>query len=97
MSLRGQLGVAESAGALVFGTPQETADGSVIVTAARVGWLRGTARPLGVFVVKDGQATWTPAVDAGRIALLGETIGLVAVTLGLLAIVRRPPWPDLSR
>ncbi|MCP2288610.1 hypothetical protein ACFYT3_04515 [Nocardia amikacinitolerans] len=100
MSLLEQLGATRSgdASALVYGTPQETPDGSVIVTVARVGGiLRSAPRPVGVYVVKDGQATWTPAVDANRIALFGQTIGLVSATLALLAIVRRPPWPDLSR
>ncbi|WP_067846036.1 hypothetical protein [Nocardia lijiangensis] len=100
MSLLEQLGATRSGdtGALVYGTPQETADGSVIVTVARTaGILRPVARPVGVFVVKDGQATWTAAVDATRIAMFGQTIGLVSATLALLAIVRRPPWPDLSR
>lgn len=100
MSPLEQLGATQpgDASALVYGTPQETPDGSVIVTVARVrGILRPAARPVGVYVVKDGQATWTPAVDANRIALFGQTIGLVSATLALLAIVRRPPWPDLSR
>jgi hypothetical protein len=48
-----------------------------------------------VFVVKNGEATWVPAVDSTRIALMGELIGLVAATFATLAMVRRPPWPDL--
>ena len=54
-----------------------------------------TARPVGVFVIKDGEATWVPAVDSTRIALVGALTGLVAATLATLAMVRRPPWPDL--
>jgi hypothetical protein len=27
--------------------------------------------------------------------LMGELIGLVAATFATLAMVRRPPWPDL--
>ena len=59
------------------------------------GDLRVNAKPVGVFVIKDGSATWVPAVDQTRIALLGELIGLVAATFATLAMVRRPPWPDL--
>ncbi|MEV7097559.1 hypothetical protein AB0M80_32380 [Amycolatopsis sp. NPDC051045] len=40
---------------------------------------------------------WEPAVDATRIALLAVGIGLVSATLGGLAVLRRPPWPDLRR
>jgi uncharacterized spore protein YtfJ len=38
-----------------------------------------TARPLGVFVVRDGDVTWQPAVDVMRIVLGGQLIGLTAV------------------
>jgi hypothetical protein len=53
------------------------------------------AKPAGVFVVKDGKATWVPAVDAGRVAMMGILVGLVSATLVGVAMVRRPPWPDL--
>jgi uncharacterized spore protein YtfJ len=36
-----------------------------------------SAKPLGVFVLKDGRVTWRPAVDVNRIVLGGQ---LVAVT-----------------
>jgi hypothetical protein len=51
------------------------------------------ADPLGVFVVKDGQGTWIPAVDGNRIALIGVTTGLLAAVIGTLAVLRQPPWP----
>lgn len=57
--------------------------------------LRLAAKPVGVFVIKNGEATWVPALDSPRIALMGELIGLVAATFASLAMVRRPPWPDL--
>jgi hypothetical protein len=97
----------------VYGQPYETVDGVTIITVARVrGRTRAgrahadsavpdelsvRAKPVGVFVVKDGKVSWQPAVDETRIALFGELIGLVAATLATLAMVRRPPWPDLSR
>jgi hypothetical protein len=58
--------------------------------------LRLAARPVGVFIIKDGEATWVPAVDSTRIALVGAVTGLIAATFGTLAMVRRPPWPDLN-
>ena len=74
----------------VFGQPYETADGSTVVPVAKPG-----GKPLGIFVVKDGKASFVPAVDAGRIAMMGILVGLVSATLAGVAMVRRPPWPDL--
>jgi hypothetical protein len=88
----------------VFGQPYETADGTTVVPVAKVrtaskpvGDSRFAlgAKPLGVFVVKDGKASFVPAVDAGRIAMMGILVGLVSVALTGVAMVRRPPWPDL--
>jgi hypothetical protein len=53
------------------------------------------AKPVGVFVIKDGNASWEPAVDATRIAVMGLSVGLLATALAGIAMVRRPPWPDL--
>lgn len=79
--------------ARVFGEPYVTPDGTAVIPVSKVG--RWGTHPLGVFVVKDGDSAWVPAVDSTRIALLGELIGLVAATLATAAMVRRPPWPDL--
>jgi hypothetical protein len=97
--------VADPAASRVYGQPYETADGVTIVPVAKVRGrtrpgteeadLRLNAKPVGVFVIKNGEASWVPAVDATRIALMGELIGLVSATLATLAMVRRPPWPDL--
>ena len=72
--------------ARVYGEPFETADGTPVIPVNR---------PVGVFVVKDGKAEWQPAVDATRVALMGILVGLVSATLAGVAMVRRPPWPDL--
>ena len=89
----------------MFGQPYETADGATVipVTDVRaaskpgVGDARSAlrAKPHGVFVVKDGKASFVPAVDAGRIAMMGILVGLVSAALAGVAMVRRPPWPDL--
>jgi hypothetical protein len=77
----------------VYGEPYETADGATVIPVAK---LRGDrAKPVGVFVIKDGKATWQPAVDAERIAMMGILVGLVSATFAGIAMVRRPPWPDL--
>lgn len=97
--------VPDPAAGQVYSQPYETADGVTVVPVARVRGrtrpgaqdtdLRLSAKPVGVFVIKNGEATWVPAVDQTRIALMGELIGLVAATFATLAMVRRPPWPDL--
>ena len=78
----------------VYGEPYETADGATVITVAKV---RGTrAKPIGVFVVKDGNVRWRAAVDGERVAMMGILVGLVSATLAGVAMVRRPPWPDLK-
>lgn len=70
----------------VFGDQYQTPDGSTVIPVSK---------PVGVFVVKDGRSTWQPATDDTRIALFGILVGLVASILAGVAMVRRPPWPDL--
>jgi hypothetical protein len=79
--------------ARAFGEAYEIADGTTVipVTAAR----GGSRKPLGVFVVTDGKASWVPAIDAERIAMMGILVGLVSAAFAGIAMVRRPPWPDL--
>ena len=70
----------------VFGQQYETPDGATVIPMAK---------PVGVFVVKDGKPIWSPATDDTRIALMGILVGLIATLLAGIAMVRRPPWPDL--
>jgi len=78
----------------VYGEPYETADGATVITVAKV---RGTrAKPIGVFVIKDGNVRWRAAVDGERVAMMGILVGLVSSALSGVAMVRRPPWPDLK-
>jgi uncharacterized spore protein YtfJ len=46
------------------------------------------ARPVGVYVVKDGDVSWQPAVDVMRVILGGQLLGLVAI-LTLRSLLRR--------
>ena len=55
------------------------------------------AGAVGVFVVHGNKVVWSPAIDAERIALVGVLTGFVAAVLGCVAVIRRPPWPDLRR
>jgi uncharacterized spore protein YtfJ len=48
------------------------------------------ARPVGVFVVRDGDAEWRPSVDVMRIVLGGQLVALAAiVVLGRVLRKRR--------
>ncbi len=67
----------------IFGDPHETPDGTTVIPVHR---------PVGLFAVREGQVKWEPAVDATRVAV---GIGPAAATLGGLAVLRRPPWPEL--
>jgi hypothetical protein len=71
----------------VYGQPYETADGHTVILAEK---------PLGVFVIRDGKASWVPAVDKNRVALIGVITGLLAAVIGSLAVLRQPPWPLMT-
>ena len=45
------------------------------------------ARPVGVYVVKDGNVTWQPAVDVMRVIVGGQLLALAAI-LTFRSIVR---------
>jgi uncharacterized spore protein YtfJ len=78
----------------VFGDPIET-DGVTVVPVAKVAGGGGgggdsdsnggagfgvMAKPAGVYVIKDGEVTWKPAIDVSRILL---------AALALLSVWRR--------
>jgi uncharacterized spore protein YtfJ len=82
----------------VFGDPVQI-DGITVIPAAVVGGGGGggakpgdegsgvgfgvSARPAGVFVVRDGDARWRPAVDVNRVVLGGQVVAIAAIlTLG---------------
>jgi uncharacterized spore protein YtfJ len=46
------------------------------------------ARPVGAFVIRDGEVSWRPAVDATRIALGGQLVAIAAL-LVVYALLRR--------
>jgi uncharacterized spore protein YtfJ len=47
------------------------------------------ARPVGVFVVRDGDAHWRPALDLNRIVLGAQVVGIVALLTARTLIRRR--------
>ena len=99
MNLRKSLDRLPSGGVAqrVFGEPLESPDGAMVIPVVRTAGLRGDAlKPVGVFVIHGGKAQWEPAVDANRIALVGAAIGFATAVISTLAVLRRPPWPDLS-
>lgn len=91
---------AANAGHVVYGEPHQTPDGTTVITAARVtasgpDGSRVTATPLGVMVIRGEKAKWVAAVDANRIGMVGVLTGLLSAVITCLAVLRRPPWPDL--
>jgi hypothetical protein len=47
-----------------------------------------TARPAGVYVIRNGQVSWQPAVDVNKIVLGGQ-IALVAALLVVRSVLKR--------
>ena len=47
-----------------------------------------TAKPAGMYVIRDGTATWQPAIDLNRVILGGQVVAIVAL-LVLRSIFRR--------
>ena len=78
----------------VFGEPYRTADGATVIPVIKD--RGGVVTPLGVFVIHGGETRWTAAVNGDRLALIGVVTGLIAAVLGSIALLVRPPWPDLS-
>jgi uncharacterized spore protein YtfJ len=55
------------------------------------GWGGGfglDARPVGVYVIREGQVSWQPAIDVTRIALQGQIVAIAAL-LVIRTLVRR--------
>jgi hypothetical protein len=71
----------------VYGEPYQTDDGTTVIRVAK---------PVGVFVIHGGKASWVPAFDANRIALIGVLTGLLAAVISTLAVLRQPPWPRIT-
>ncbi len=77
----------------VFGEPIER-DGALFLPAAKVrggggggndnegaggGGFGLTAKPAGMYVIRDGNASWEPALDLNRVILGGQLVGVFAL------------------
>jgi hypothetical protein len=76
---------------MIFGDPFEASNGTVIITVSSTG-----GRAVGIYTVTAEKATWTPAVDVNRTALIAACTGFAAAVLATAAVLRRPPWPELT-
>jgi uncharacterized spore protein YtfJ len=87
----------------VFGDPIEVG-GTTLVPVARVsggggGGGRGTdeggvgyglnTRPVGVYVIRNGDARWRPAIDINRVILGGQLVAMTAIAFLGPVIARR--------
>jgi hypothetical protein len=81
---------------LIFSEPYQASDGTVVVTVSRTGWRNHSGHAIGIYTIHAGTTTWTPAIDASRHRLIGVCTGLLAAVIGVLAVLRRPPWPELT-
>jgi hypothetical protein len=70
-----------------YGEPYHTPDGATVIPVAK---------PVGVFVIRGGEASWVPAVDATRLGMIGVLTGLLAAVIATLAVLRQPPWPRIT-
>ena len=77
----------DGGGGRFYGEPYQTPDGTTVIPVTK---------PTGVFVVREGAASWVPAVDKNRIALIGVLTGLLTGVIGSLAVLRQPPWPRIT-
>ena len=85
----------------VYGEPYQEDGLTVIPAAAVMGGGGGggdnlgnggtgfglSARPAGAWVIKDGDATWRPAIDLNRVILVGQIVAIVAL-LSLRSIAK---------
>jgi len=61
------------------------------------GGLGVTARPSGAWIIQDGEVTWKPAVDANRIVLGGQIVGVFALLVVARLLGQRPARSRASR
>lgn len=81
--------------AVCWGDPITIDDQTTIVHATRE-TRDGRTIPVGALTISEGTTTWTPAFDGTLLALAGIGVGLVAATLGTLAVLRSPPWLQIT-
>jgi uncharacterized spore protein YtfJ len=77
----------------VYGEPIER-EGTIFLPAAKVRGAGGggsdtegnggggfglTAKPAGMYVIRDGDAEWRPALDLNRVILGGQIVGIFAL------------------
>ena len=48
-----------------------------------------TAKPAGIYVIRDGDAEWRPALDLNRVILGGQIVAIVALLFVIWRIFRR--------
>jgi len=72
------------------------AEGSEPKPGGTGGGLGLSARPMGVFVIKEGRVSWRPAVDVNKIIIGGQIVAVVGL-LVLRSLIRRRHRTEGSR
>lgn len=78
----------------VYSEPLRIDESTTVVLVSRQTRSGGTV-PLGALTTHDGATEWTATPEPDRLALAGIAVGFVAATLACVAMVRRPPWPEI--
>jgi uncharacterized spore protein YtfJ len=58
-------------------------------TGGAGGGLGLSAKPLGVFVIKDGKVSWRPAIDVNKVILGAQAVAIVAMLLARVIVKAR--------
>jgi uncharacterized spore protein YtfJ len=95
----------------VYGEPYEK-NGVTVIPAAKVygggggggdtegnggGGFGLSARPAGAWIVKGDSVRWQPAVDATKIALMGQVVALAAILMLRSVLRHRSPQLQLPK
>jgi uncharacterized spore protein YtfJ len=66
-------------------------NGKAAKNGNRAGGFRVSARPAGVYVIRDGKVRWMPALDVNRIVVGGQIVGAIVAAVAIAVFRPRRP------